>query len=431
MTTGHRGAPGPGDAPGPPAPVAAVRAWWQARPLLRYVSAFWVAGAATVAGMAVLAARGEVAAWQVLAVAALFTVADLQLLETRSGHTSEAFTFAELCLVLSLVLAPTPVVVVVGASSVLAFHLLRRVDAVKATFNAANVAVAVAVAGGVLHVVGSGPAHVMTPRNVAGLVLATAAFFVVNSLAVAGAVARARGVTLAEVYRPGLLMRALVCGGNAAVALSILLLAQWSRPAVLVLPPVLVLLYASYRGYLHAAEERDVWQQLEKASRELNRLDERGVAEAAIVRAAQLLKADEVDIVLGATPGGAKTRYVGDATGLRAPADVAPASWDVDAESRTTYARTLDGPHGTLGLLRVSFGGPVRLTRRERQVLQTFAGNVATTLENARLYAEMREQAELKSFEASHDGLTRLANRSLLAERAGAAVDAAQGTTAL
>jgi hypothetical protein len=32
-------------------------------------------------------------------------------------------------------------------------------------------------------------------------------------------------------------------------------------------------MFGSYRGYLHARQERDVWQQLESATRELTSLD--------------------------------------------------------------------------------------------------------------------------------------------------------------
>jgi diguanylate cyclase (GGDEF)-like protein len=89
------------------------------------------------------------------------------------------------------------------------------------------------------------------------------------------------------------------------------------------------------------------------------------------------------------------------------------------------YAAPLEGPQGRLGVLRLGFRGPVQLRHRERQVLKTLAHSISTTLQNARLYGEMRTHAEAMAFEASHDALTGLGNRSLLQDRSVATMAAA------
>jgi hypothetical protein len=48
------------------------------------------------------------------------------------------------------------------------------------------------------------------------------------------------------------------------MALLVIVLAHWSPETLFMMPPVLGAMYASYRGYVAAAHERDVWQQLER-----------------------------------------------------------------------------------------------------------------------------------------------------------------------
>jgi diguanylate cyclase (GGDEF)-like protein len=143
------------------------------------------------------------------------------------------------------------------------------------------------------------------------------------------------------------------------------------------------------------------------------------VAEAAVVRAAQMLKADVVQISIdGDGEGLAARTFAGDSSGLSADAEQ-------DDTRLTMYVAPLEGPRGRIGVLRIGFNGSVTLTKREQQVLKTFAHAVSTTLQNARLYAEMREHAQAKAFEAEHDSLTGLGNRALLHDRASMVLEAA------
>ena len=204
-----------------------------------------------------------------------------------------------------------------------------------------------------------------------GVGLGGGAFYGWNSTAVAGVVALSSGTSFRGVYLKGMLLRGIVCVGNVAVGVGVLVLYQWSRPTVAVLPPLLLLLYTAYRGYLHAMQERDVWQQLESAARELNQLDEAAVVEAAIVRAAQMLKADVVQVSVHVA--GAESRsYVGDASGLTGQTGLDGVGDPLDAQVML-YVAPLDGPPGRVGLLRHSFLGIVPLPRRDQPVRETFA----------------------------------------------------------
>ena len=91
----------------------------------------------------------------------------------------------------------------------------------------------------------------------------------------------------------------------------------------------------------------------------------------------------------------------------------------------------LDSPGGPLGLLVVQYDGAVRLTRRERSQLTAYAGALSVALCNARLHAELREQAERNAHDARHDALTGLPNRAHLRARLGEAVEAGEAVSVL
>jgi len=382
-----------------------------------------VVGLLVVAAMSWRTTAEQIEVWHLLLVVALTVFADLPLLETRIGHDLESFTFGEVCVVLALAFAPMPFAVVVATACVLVFHVARRIAPMKAAFNAANFAIAMALAGAVAHAVADGPLYEMTLLSVLALLLATFVFFLINSSGVALAVSLSQGVPLLAIYREGLLMRLSIAAANGLIAVLVVVLADFSQPTLIMLPPVLAAMFASYRGYLKAAHDRDVWQQLESATRELNSLDVRTVVDAALSRAAQLFKADTVRLVLD--DGAGPVVYTGDAgglveTGLAAsagqPAQVGAAP--ADGGAVMVYSAPLEGPQGRVGVLELGFRGPVQLRHREQQVLRTFAHAISSTLQNARLYGEMRSHAEAKAYEASHDALTGLGNRSLLQEQA-------------
>jgi hypothetical protein len=292
----------------------------------------------------------EVEGWRILLVAGLALGADRSLLEIRFGANNESFTWAEVCVVLGLFLVPLPVLIVLNTTGVLLYHVLKRTHPLKATFNATAFGLGTALAGLVFLAL---PSSHDEPTLGTGLALGLGAivFSLWNGAAVTGAVSLAGRTSFAEVYRKGLLLRGLVCLGNSIVGVGVVLMVQWSRPTVLVLPPLLLLMYTAYRGYLHAMQERDVWQQLESAARELNQLDEAAVAEAAVVRAAQMLKADAVQISIDEDDAAARS-YIGDADGLSGRGMTEDLADDL-----MLYVAPLEGPRGRIGVLRIGFHG--------------------------------------------------------------------------
>jgi diguanylate cyclase (GGDEF)-like protein len=369
--------------------------------------------------------------WRILAVVALCSMAELPLVERRVGHNTEAFTFAEIFLLLGLVLVPAPALVVLCSVSVLVFHLLSKMAPMKALFNGAACAVGAALAGAV-HALVAGDSPHLGARDLGGVVLGTLAFHVWNSVAISGAMSRAQAVPFRSIYAQGALMRTVVCAGNVGVGVFIVVVGHWNTRVLLLLPPILVVVYLLYRGYLRANQERDVWRQLEVATRELNVLDEKELVASALRRAQQLFRTDTVELLL--TDGDAMSSsrlFVLDGDdvvreSVTSAAPLAPRSGmfltlDEEGEQQglmTCLVAPLDGPKGSVGALRLIFGGPVKFRGRERQVLRTFAHSVGSSLQNVALYSAMRDHAQTMAHEASHDALTGLGNRTLLHDKA-------------
>jgi diguanylate cyclase (GGDEF)-like protein len=100
-------------------------------------------------------------------------------------------------------------------------------------------------------------------------------------------------------------------------------------------------------------------------------------------------------------------------------AEATPAHLVPTAAPGITWAVTpLQGVHGLTGSLRLGFHAPATLSQRQQKVLSTFLHGVSTSLQNARLYGEMRRLADRYALEARHDPLTGLANRKFFYERA-------------
>ena len=404
--------------------------------LLRYVGAICAVGLLLVAASLPSAMANTPEAWVLVLVLVLCALADLPLLETRFGHSVEAYTFGELFLMVSLVLVDAPTLVVLAAVATLGFHLVTRSDVVKAGFNAASAVIGAAIAGAVASGLSAGPADGIGFADAPGLVAAAVAAHLWNGLAVSGAMARAQGVATVQLWLNGAATRTLIAAGNIVVGIAVVAVGALSPRALLFMPPVLITLYVLYRAYLRAMQERDVWRQLEAATRELNLLDELGVAGAALRRALQLFRADRVELVLDVPGSGSRTFTLEDEqVCVRDAASVSVSerstayhmldAADEDSGVVTCLVAPLDGPQGRLGSLRLIFNGPVKLSGRERQVLRTFAHSAGSSLQNVALYGEMRQHAEAMAFEASHDALTGLGNRVLLHERAVDALEAA------
>jgi diguanylate cyclase (GGDEF)-like protein len=398
------------------------------------------AGAACIL-IAALSLRGahSVSDSRLMLAATLVAAGDLAVLHLRFGGERYSFTWSEAAFVLGVVLVPFPYLVLVAPLSVAAIHALSRRHPVKLVYNV--MATAVATAFGRL-----ATAAVYGHLSLAGvrgwrwwvaLVVGATVFSAFNCVGTAAAVAFSQDVAVPTVIRRGLGITIGVLVGNTLVAL-LLVDVQWNLATVAMMPLLVALLYTAYRGYLTAREDRDVWRELEDASKEISDLDADVVAAVTVDRVLRLARADGAELLVRTGDGTAADRYHRDADGNLVSERCDATILDLmDLESGILVHSSQSGAIGSaaavhmmtmqldnpengqaLGALRLRFRGDVRLTDRERQVLVTFGRSVATSLYNARLYESMREAASVHEHEATHDALTGLPNRTLLCRRA-------------
>ncbi|HWH30482.1 MAG TPA: hypothetical protein VNU26_16280, partial [Mycobacteriales bacterium] len=160
--------------------------------LKHYVAAICAAGMLVVLACLPSAIGTPTELWMIALALLLCALADLPLLETRFGHNIEAFTFAELFLMVGLLLVPAPTLVVLAAVAILGFHLAKRIPVIKACFNAASFAIGTALAGGIATLLGAGSSGGIHMDDAAGLAVGAVAFHLWNSLAISGVMARAQ-----------------------------------------------------------------------------------------------------------------------------------------------------------------------------------------------------------------------------------------------
>jgi diguanylate cyclase (GGDEF)-like protein len=367
--------------------------------------------------------------WKLAVVAVVIPMSELALLHVRYGTDQFSFTWGDASLLIGFVLVGPAWFVILAGPAVLGVHLVARRGWLKSAYNSGTFTAGATAGFAVVQLTGVRPLSVENLRDAGALLLATLAFTVCSHVGTSIAVAAAQQTSARRVLKEGVRMSALVWAGNVVVGGGVLVLLDRSPTTLATLPLVLAAVFLAYRGFLSARQERDMWQQLEVATRELNQLEETDIAEAALRRAQHLFGVDGGELVLaggGRRPprvyvlGSDGTVVCRPGPGRRTPGGMALVG---DADTRagspfvTDVAAALTGPRGEIGCLRLSFGGPVRFSARERHVLRTFAHAVATTVLNAALYDDVRAEAARQAHEASHDPLTGLANRVLLLER--------------
>lgn len=264
------------------------------------------------------------AAWRIVLLTAMIPLSELALLHLRFGHDRFSFTWGEASVVVAFSVVGPEWFVALCPPFVLCVHLLARRGLVKSLYNCATFTVAAAIALVVVRLLVFGTPHIVEPLDALALLLACTTFSVASHLLTCLAVAVSQGVPLRRVVLEALHMSALVWAGNVVVGGAVLLLVERSPSTLLALPGLMLGVYVMYRAYLGARQERDVWRQLEAATRELNLLEESDVATGVLRRAGQLFRTDHVELLLDGTARRSARRYALDGDAVLVSDDDAP-----------------------------------------------------------------------------------------------------------
>ncbi|MBQ1023063.1 bifunctional diguanylate cyclase/phosphodiesterase [Micromonospora sp. C95] len=353
------------------------------------------------------------------------TVGTLVRTPVRIRSTAHFISWNETALVIALALAPTSWVVLCTAAGVALASL--RLPPIKLAFGVGkNVLMAVG-AGATLHAAGwdglnGDPWQLIPPLAAAYL----AAALLDEALAMP-VIALASRTPIFKHFRNNLDLRIAGYLVRFCVAIGSLLILEADPRLLLAVPPLVLSLHLAYSGRVRQRTEQQVWQRLAQTTDALNVVELDEVITTAVTRAAELFSADEVEIELR----DADRVVRGGADGVTYDG---PAAEPTTVQGAVVPAR-LEGHDKTVdvGMLRLRFRGPVKLSEREHYTLYTFASALCTAIRNAQAYAELARVAQAHAHDATHDALTGLPNRRHLLDAGNDHLDQrhADGVTAL
>jgi len=388
-----------------------------------FVTVVLLAGGAVMALSAIQhGPLSAVAWWQPVVAVAIGALADLSLINIRFGHDRHSFTWAESFLLPGLALVAAPWLVLGVPIGVLAMHLALRRPVHKAAFNAMGMALGTFFSAQVFWVLHGGPAtRLNSGSTFLGLGLASLVFFIWNQCSVSGAIALSQGLRMTEEVRRSLPLSVAVWLGNTIAGLGLVAMYLYDRPSLLMLPLLLGFVYLVYRSYLRATQEADTWRLLQSVAGRLSEVAIEELARSVVTTGASLFDADFVELMITGPDGQSQVcrwTHRGIEISIMATDAVAPGFWPrISSETRTVrvhIGRALPGQRREmrrlgvadllsaplldsgqcLGMLRIGFVEASRALRRERQVLPTFANQVAASMQTARLFDRTRQLSE-------------------------------------
>jgi len=365
--------------------------------------------------------------------------AQLARLTLRIGSDTILLAWGEVGVIVALCLLPWPWVPAAAGLGAIGGHLLRAVGADPAeririlySITVLTTGSSVATAVAAMMVGPSAPlrAELVRPTSVVPLCLAALSYFGTTTVLTSAWVASTTRNRFGVVWRRAARTKAVMLGGNIAVGLAVAVVIGVDVRWLAALAPLFWLLHQAYSHQMQASQERRTWTALADATRNLNQLDEQGVAVAAVRGAARLFAPDRVEVVV-LRPSGRRRGYLGRTSDLVAsssesigvttidePADVPEAA--ANAGSRQVLVRRLFVGEAHIGELRLRFRRQVSLAPREQHAFSAFADAVASALHDAATHRQLRVMTARSAYDAVHDTLTGLANRSTLLARGNA-----------
>jgi len=388
-------------------------------------------------------------------IAAGFAVADIKVIEVHFRRESHAFSLTEVPAVVGLFfLSPAEYLFALALGAGVALSFLRQ-PALKVAFNVANYLFLATVAIVVFRAID-------VSTGAPSLIDYLAAFAATTVATVLGAVNIATAITLsggAPQYKklPDMLQfGALVAVANTSVALLAVTI-LWHSPGALWLLGIPILtLFLAYRAWVSEREKHERLELVYQSSRILQHSPELDVALLALLdHARTMFRAELAEVVLRSddpTHRALRTTSLHDAPSETivpiAEMTIDPALRDLVAESRAgmvALPRTpggreipirqamvapLVGEAGVIGLITVAnrLAEGTAFGTDDLRLLETLANQAAVALENGQLEQSLAELSRLKEqlrYQAYHDPLTDMPNRSLFTEVATARIQAA------
>ena len=384
--------------------------------------------------------------WPILA--AGFFLAELKVIEVHFRRETHAFSLSEIPAVIGLFFVPPEqyLMALLGGTGAALLVSSRR-SSVKTAFNLANYILVAVAAMIIFRSIG----RFVGPPDPLDWVAAFAAMLVASSL---GALDIATAITLsggAPQFRklPEMLeFGGLVAVANTSLALLAVAILWYDPSSVWLLALPLVTLFVAYRAYVSEREKHEQLEMLYQSSRILQHSPELDVALLALLdHAREMFRAELAEVVLEPSPDAdhaLRTTSLQDGRSeVMVPIDHSIRHPDVEraiASRRPVFSTPDRTPGGRVMFIKGAMIAPLvgesatigtltianRLTEGTKfeeddlRLLETLANQAAVALENGQLEQSLAELGRLKDqlrYQAYHDPLTNLPNRSLFVEQ--------------
>jgi len=305
----------------------------------------------------------------------------------RIRSTLDGTTWAEIPIIVGLVLIPLPWVVLCAATALLTVKIINRIPPQKTIYSVAKDIVVTSAAGGALLAAGVHPSLHSPQLNILGLSLAYLALWLVDDLLFVPVIAVASGTPIGRVARRDLAGRIITHAGRLATIVYVVAILALDANLFLLafVPLVVICLHLWQSRRLSTREERSSWQQLAHTIDELSSVDLTQVLHVAAGRATGIFSADEVEIDM--TSDGVDRVVRANATGIVYDGP-GPRKFQVST-SITAELETSDHSYRA-GVLVLGFHGRVRLNEFEKYKFKTYASALCTAIRNASAYAELQ-----------------------------------------
>ena len=382
-------------------------------------------------------------------VAVGFFFSELTVVHLRFRRDAHSFSMSEIPLVIGFFLV-APVELIIGqlVANAVVLGFSRRQPLIKLAFNLAQFALQTALGLAAFRAIVA-VADPLGPAGWIGALAATITALTIADILINMAIRMTGGnlnnQDILEVY--GLSALAATLNTGLAIIAVTLVIRAPSAAIVAFVPPIVM--FMGYRAYVTQRHERTRLTALYDATRDLHQSPQ---IESALVAAARhacdMFEADFAEILVFPTgPAGNSFRTAvgpGDRLEIMVPLDlsrehpiwkeVVPTRSGVLLADGANFAREhgpvitdyiaapLTGKDDVLGVFLVAnkLGNVSALTEEDLAILMTLAGQVSVSLQNGHLADSLAALTELKEelrYQALHDSLTLLANRTLFRDK--------------
>lgn len=379
--------------------------------------------------------------WLVFAIA--FAVAELKVVDVHFRRETHSFSLSEFPAVIGFfLLSPTDYLLAVFVGAGLALLVQRRQRLIKTVFNLANFVCIAAVSLLIVHSLARIDG-VPGPQEWAIAFVATSVATVIGAVTIALVITLSGGAPQFEKLPEMIRFGSMVSFANTSLALLAVVIIEVDPSWLWLMALPLLIVFVAYRAYLSEREKHERLELLYQSSRILQHSPELDSSLVAILdHARAMFRAELAEVVLYPRSGDFEALRTS-SWHERDPEAMVPTR-EFGANLLYPMVLRASGPFffesGVHASVKHGMGAPLRgeseligslmignrLTEGtsfgddDLRLLETLSNQIAVALENGHLERSLAELSRLKeelNFQAYHDSLTGLANRSLFVDR--------------